>query len=254
MKKFFIVVLIVSTLALMGLSQGLSLATFKKGLANFEQELAQKSETIGQKLTNIGQYQLLTLNSAKLVSHDGNTYIFGSVENKGNHTIVGGYLRLVFINQKYHEVSKTIVAYITPFVLRNEQKGYFCANVKGNYDSFLYASNYATSLLLTFVSTVYDFPYKISKIEAKPIFNSKDELVTFRISYTNTQNDTLTGVTTTIFGLNKDGKVSYVGQDIHYWNDVAPNETLSATITGVELSGTSFYGVIIQGIRTFTRK
>ncbi len=251
MKKLFIVVLLVSILALMGLSQGLNLATFKKGLANFEQELAQKSENIGQKLTNIGQYQFLTLNSAKLVSHDGNTYIFGSVLNKGNHTIVGGYLRLVFVNREHHEVSKPIIAYITPFVLRNEQKGYFCASIKGNYDSFMYTSNYATSLLLTFVSTVYDFPYKILKVETKPISNSKDEFVTFRLSYTNTQNDTLTGVTATVFGLNKDGKVSYVGQDIHYWNDVAPNETLSATITGVELSGTSFYGVIIQGIRTF---
>ncbi len=251
MKMFFVSFFLFPVLVLTSLGQGLTLTAFEQGLANFEQGLAQKSGTIGQKLTNIGQFQMLTLTSAKLVSHNGNTYIFGSVENKGRSTIVGGYLRLVFINQKQHEVSKPTIAYVTPFVLRNGTEGYFYATVKGNYDSFMYTSNYATSLSFSFVSTIYDFPYRISKIATKPIPNSKDNLVTFRLSYTNTQKDTLTGVSATIFGLNDEGKISYVGQDIHYWDDVAPNETLSATITGVELSGTSFYGLIIQGIRTF---
>lgn len=251
MKKFFFMVLLFSFLVLIDFGEVLSLTAFKQGLTNFEQGLAQKSETIGQKLTNIGQYQLLTLSSAKLVSLKGKTYIFGSVENKGECAIIGGYLRLALVNRKQHKASKSTIVYITPFVLRNGQSGYFCTSAKGIYDSFMYTSGYATSLINTLVSTIYDFPYKILKVKTKPISNSKNEFVTFQLSYMNIRNDTLSGVTATIFGLNGDGKLSYVGQDIHYWDDVTPNETLTATVTGVELSGTSFYGVIIQGMRAF---
>ncbi len=246
MKRVLAMVFIFSLLSLIVFGSGMSLSAFKKGLTEFEGRTSESSQAFIQ---SMGQYRVLKINSVKIVSYKGKTYVLGSMENISRHTIIGGYVNVTFLGDGNESGMREIV-YVTPFVLRSGQKGYFCANVKGHYEDVVYSTGYATVLLTRTVKTVYDLPYEILSVKKAKAKGSDCQMITFDLSYENTIGETLTGVTATIYGIDENGNLTYVGKDVHYWKEMKAGETYSAIVSGVELSKTSCYGIIIQGMKT----